>query len=328
MKPVPAFAWSLVILGIACGSGTSGGGGSSGGDPGPGGGGGWTRDAGNPVMSPGPGAWESSALSSPTVAKVGATYHMMYDGFNGVGAFAIGHATSADGRTWTKGTTPALAAAAAWEGTTVGGPTVVHDGTTYRMWYMGRQGTTDRIGLATSADGITWTKSASNPVFGPGAAGSWDAAGVGWPSVIFDGATYRMWYTGRDAAGVTRIGLATSPDGIAWTRAPANPVLNVGPSAWESGGVEGPTVIFDGGNYRMWYGGTQGDDERIGYAESADGIAWSKAGAIDLANGSAGSWEENDVWTPAVLRDGALLTMWYTGDTFAGTSRIGRATKP
>jgi len=41
---------------------------------------------------------------------------------------------------------------------------VVRDGDEYKLWYSGYDGKTWRIGLATSRDGINWTKDHRNPV--------------------------------------------------------------------------------------------------------------------------------------------------------------------
>jgi hypothetical protein len=82
------------------------------------------------------------------------------------------------------------------------------------MWYVGLDSTgpsgRHRIGYAQSVDGVTWTKYAGNPVIGLGAAGQFDEFGLFSPFVIKDGAVFRIWYTGRDAAGNLRIGYATN----------------------------------------------------------------------------------------------------------------------
>ena len=70
------------------------------------------------------------------------------------------------------------------------------------------------------------TKHAGNPVLAVGAAGSWDDDAVWGPAVLKEGSSYKMWYTGDDGANPSRIGLATSTDGITWTKAAANPVLS------------------------------------------------------------------------------------------------------
>ena len=76
-----------------------------------------------------------------------------------------------------------------------------------------------------------WVKYDGNPVLSPGAPGSWDNYGVFWPTVIFDGTQYQMWYSGRTDGSVGHIGYATSPDGLTWMKHP-NPVLETGPSIY------------------------------------------------------------------------------------------------
>lgn len=83
------------------------------------------------------------------------------------------------------------ASTAAWDGKYVMHPWVVFDGTTYYMWYSAHNGVKpQQIGLATSTDGLTWAKSAANPVIGP----------VGEPSVIKDGSIWRIWYLGAGSS--------------------------------------------------------------------------------------------------------------------------------
>lgn len=100
--------------------------------------------------------------------------------------------------TWTKyAGNPVLAPgpAASWDAFAVGAPCVLAGGgAPYTMWYTGRSqdGAGGGIGLATSSDGISWTKHAVNPVLEAGAPGAWDALGVGDPSVLYDGTRYTM----------------------------------------------------------------------------------------------------------------------------------------
>ena len=51
-----------------------------------------------------------------------------------------------------------------------------------------------------------------------------------------------------------------------------------------------PCVLRDGDRYRMWYS-YRGERYRIGYAESADGIAWTRMDAmsvVDVSDDAAG----------------------------------------
>ena len=72
------------------------------------------------------------------------------------------------------------------------------------MWYAGTNGNTDRVGYATSPDGIIWTKDTlHNPVLNIGASGSWDDAGVDPGPVQYDGTTFEMLYSGFDGTGLS-----------------------------------------------------------------------------------------------------------------------------
>ena len=104
-------------------------------------------------------------------------------------------------------------------------PWVINDGGTYKMWYEGAAIWPQfQIGYATSPDGITWTKHGSNPVLS-GTASGWDGFQVYAPSVVKDGGTYHMYYSGTDNDYSQRwsTGYATSADGIAWTKAVPKP---------------------------------------------------------------------------------------------------------
>jgi hypothetical protein len=148
---------------------------------------------------------------------------------------------------------------------------VLYDGTKYRIWYTGHDGSRYRIGYAYSSDGTTWFKSAANPVFKLGSLGSWDDFHVYGPSIIYDGITYSMWYSGHDGSN-WRIGYATSSDGITWTKDGSNPLLDIGPpGSWEEVGIHSPNVLSSGGSYHMWYRGFNGTNVRIGYAYSSTG---------------------------------------------------------
>jgi predicted GH43/DUF377 family glycosyl hydrolase len=94
------------------------------------------------------------------------------------------------------------------------------------MWYFGGdQNDVKQIGYATSSDGLSWTKYAGNPVLTVGNPGEWDETEAGGPRVVYDGATYHLWYHGYSGTCCDSIGYATSPDGVNWTKYASNPVF-------------------------------------------------------------------------------------------------------
>jgi len=82
------------------------------------------------------------------------------------------------------------------------------------------------IGHASSSDLVTWT--VLPDALGPGSPGSWDDLATWTGSVVEHDGTWYMLYTGVSSADrglIQRIGLATSPDLLAWSKHPANPVI-------------------------------------------------------------------------------------------------------
>ena len=103
-----------------------------------------------------------------------------------------------------------------------------------------------------------WQRYPGNPILVPGPLGSWDALGATFASVIYDDRVgeYRMYYHGYNSS-YHQVGLATSPDGINWTKYSGNPIVAVGASgSWDATGVRVPMVWKEGTNdYRMIYTG-------------------------------------------------------------------------
>ena len=227
-----------------------------------------------------------------------------------------------------------------WESSSVSFPFVRKEGDIWKMWYNGQNASYTRIGYATSNDGISWTKYASNPVMGVGTAGSWDDEGVFNPQIIFDGSVYHMWYGGWDGTlrasppwiGNGRWGYATSNDGINWTKADSiNPVLGLGnPGEWDADGLYGSSIMYIDSLFHCWYGGLNGINGRIGHATSVDGKHWQRDTLNNpvLDIGAAGEWDALYVFMPYVLynADSARYEMAYTGGTDHEATHIGFAT--
>ena len=165
---------------------------------------------------------------------------------------------------------------------------------------------------------------AGGAVLDVGAGEAFDASWTSCPSVLFDGRTYRMWYSSfyDSRQGHGGIGLATSHDGLNWTRQNASrPVLELGPAkSLDDGQVMGPEVLFDGHEYRMWYTGMDRQRHasglghyRIFLVTSRDGLNWKRqnAGRPVLDLGPAGSADEVQAATPSILKTAAGYRMWY-----------------
>jgi predicted GH43/DUF377 family glycosyl hydrolase len=302
----------------------------------------WTKDANNPVLRrdtvlanlPN----DLIAISDGWLIKEGDTYKMWYT-CGGINYPAdellrsrICYAESVDGVMWEKyENNPVMDVdyTGAWDSLGVETASVIIDeeapaSERYKMWYAGQYFNEYRydIGYAVSPDGIHWTKHGS-PVLMVGDDASWDNGFLEGPTVIKDGATYKMWYCGYDVVvngqstdGKANIGYATSSDGINWTKYAGNPILTTS-TGWESIYVQDPHVIKENDVYLMWYGGGADDsyfDQQVGFATSSDGINWSKSALNPvLERGDIGAWDDHLASFPTVIQDDGIYKMWYTG---------------
>lgn len=190
----------------------------------------WVRPDGDPVIrASAQQDWDELWVFAPSVIPDGDDFECWYGGFTTDGDFGIGYASSPDGLTWTKHdpnpVLPPGARAQDWDAITVDKPTVIKDGSVYRMWYTGDQVFTDstadpwKIGYATSTDGIRWEKSPDNPVLSPSnREGRFDRVRVANPAAIQtpdpddpDRDIIRMYFDGFDGQRWS-IGLANPPD--------------------------------------------------------------------------------------------------------------------
>ena len=305
-----------------------------------------TPDTASPVLAPtASAALDNDNVDDPAVAKVGSTYVMWYSGTSDDGrAPVIFMATSADGTNWTRanGGAPVLQGTpSSFDENGIHGPEVLYDPadpvTPYRMWYSGRAGVFGAIGYATSLDGVTWMKSPL-PALTHGSAGSADSFAAADPTVLKDGSTWKMWYTGDDS-NKKRIAYATSVDGVTWAKggkviAPEDP----GVSANIEFGAFAPTVWKTASGYSMLLTGRKlvaGDvfQTKIMNSSSADGISWTGPSPALNPSGSNSNFDYSNLNSPEVLVDpgtAAPYKLYYSGNTVDANgnfhTRIGLAT--
>jgi len=267
----------------------------------------WTKrgvvlDKGNP------GDPDDTQVSAPFVMYTGGEYKMWYVGDPGSSPTSyIMFANSTDGVTWTKHGTVLSPSGLQEQG--VHYPGVILDGSTYKMWYGGSDGTYYRIFYATSPDGLSWTRQGLALDLGP--PGAMDDSSVFAPFVLREGSTYKMWYTGGDGSN-NRVMYVESNDGINWGTRELN--LDLGtPGSEESAHVQFPHILVEGGTYHLWYVGQLAARDRIFYATSADGKTWTRLGkVVDL--GPPGSTDDGHLLMPRILHEsGKPYQMWYAG---------------
>ena len=240
----------------------------------------WSRP--RVVLEPGRQGWMAKVNRPAVVRTQDGRWHMWFTGQTEKRS-SIGYAQSDDGWSWDLMTeSPVLEAGCEWEKAAVMAPCVLvdQDGT-LKMWYAaGEQYEPDAIGLATSTDGINWTKHGSNPIFEPRPDLQWERAKVTAPSVVRIDDWYYLFYIGFEDIGTARIGVARSRDGIRdWQRMIANPIVAPERRAWDRTATYRPAVVHHAGRWYLWYNGRSGRREQIGLAtlDAADpsfGAGW------------------------------------------------------
>jgi len=123
-----------------------------------------------------------------------------------------------------------------------------------------------------------FVKFSSNPILGPQGEG-FESAAVLNPAVIRVDGTFYMLYRAEDGRGASRIGLATSEDGLRFSRRP-EPVLYPTEPYEIWGGCEDPRVVEIDGVYYLTYTAYDGHWAKLSLATSLDLVNWEKHGPI------------------------------------------------
>lgn len=190
-----------------------------------------------------------------SLLKIDGVWHMVYCGNR---ADDVEHATSRDGLTWEKDPRSPIFKSAY-------SPNLVQVGNELRMYYISKPKKRDgkavpwEVHLATGADLHSLKPHSANPMIT--VSQPWEKGALFYPYVLREDDTWVMfygayWQSPPSGKGSTAMGMATSRDGIAWTKNPANPILTptMG-SAYDSLYTSSESVIRDGDIYRLYYGG-------------------------------------------------------------------------
>jgi hypothetical protein len=143
------------------------------------------------------------------------------------------------------------------------------------------------------------------------------------PFVLVERGVWRMWYVSASGwrAGDLEprhdyhIRYAESRDGIRWDRRGAVCIDFQHPGEHA---IARPCVIRDGRAYRMWYA-WRGARYRIGYAESSDGISWTRMDDRAGITASESGWDSEMIEYPIVFERHGRLNMLYNGNGYGRT---------
>lgn len=178
---------------------------------------GWHTIGSNPVLTKGTsGSWDDYGVVPSLVMKINNQYRMYYMGSRGLNEMLnIGLALSSDGINWTKYGAPVMAATSQYYMIALSN-IIIKDSTylAYFNYNNSRSGSNNKIGMATSYDGINWTMYANNPILS--ATLTWEGGSIYFPTVVLDNNQYQMVYS--NALQQNAFGMAISTDGYNFTK--------------------------------------------------------------------------------------------------------------
>jgi predicted GH43/DUF377 family glycosyl hydrolase len=203
--------------------------------------------------------------------------------------------------------------------------TLLKENGVYKMYSSWRPKSS--LALSVSVDGKQWSR--PHIILSPNSETDWEKD-INRPSIVKKDGVYHLWYTGQ-ARDSSRIGYATSTDGINFVRQSREPVLKP-ELPWEKVAVMCPHVDWDEkeSRFKMWYsGGEQYEPNAIGYATSWDGLHWEKyAGNPVFAADPAREWEQHKVTACQVIKRKKDYLMFYIGFHDEHLAQIGMAKSP
>ena len=143
-----------------------------------------------------------------------------------------------------------------------------------------------------------------------GGAGEFDGAYTYNPTPLLLDGRVLLYYAGF-VAGVWRIGVAGSDDGIHFTKLGVVIPLG-GAGEFDNEHAYGPAPLFLDGRILLYYAGNVAGVWRVGVAGSDDGIHFTKLGVV-IQRGGAGEFDDAYTHGPApLLLDGRIL-LYYAG---------------
>ena len=261
------------------------------------------------ALTPGPYGSYDQQITSVFVVKAAGRYLMYYTAFGPVDTSTIGLATSLDGIHWQKHpNSPVLrpGAVGSWEYPKVTASYVEYINGSYVMVYSGYTEVYQNIGIATSADGVNWTRNAANPVLVHGSPSAVDATCMSASGLSIKNGTWYLIYRATDNAGRPSYCLATSPDGTQWHKYNANPIYGLSRSAWDSYIIGAGSLLPYGSGFRFWYAASNGSawsiglaaissvSQTIGLENTSLDFGWTRVGEADTLTARATNLQSAD----------------------------------
>jgi predicted GH43/DUF377 family glycosyl hydrolase len=257
----------------------------------------------NPVFQgTGKDTWDKLIRERGYILIEDGVYKMWYSGYTGDSEPKyLGYATSDDGINWSRYSDEPI-----FSGKWTEDMFVIRD---EGIYYMYAEGKHDIAHLLISEDGVNWEEQGDLVIL--------DTSGepipppYGTPVVWIEHREWYLFYERNDLG----IWLATSEDKKTWTNVQDEPVIKMGPEAYDDEAVAANQVVKHEGKYYIYYHGSSNPD----WAEPNANALWTSNVAVstDLVN-----WEkypenpivEGDHSSPILVFDGEKNRLYTMHD--------------
>lgn len=186
---------------------------------------------------------------------------------------------------------------------------IMREGDLYRMWYTGYDGTRagqKKLGYASSADGLHWTRHPQNPIY--------DADWVEDLMIVKHDGTYYMFAEGAD----DQSQLLTSTDGLKWTRQGTLDVRLKDGRPIEAGPFGTPTAWLEDGTWYLFY---ERRDAGIWLATSSDLKIWTNLQDEPVLRIGPDHYDRKQIALNQIVKHNSRYYAYYhgsAGDTTPG----------
>lgn len=200
---------------------------------------------------------------------------------------------------------------------------LVYDGSsTLYCFYIDVVGTTARVVVRSSTDGVSW--GSETELFSTTTTTSLAAS----PTVIKDGSTWKMWYVDvADAPNTLQYRTSSSP-ASGWS-VPTECTFDAisGRDIWHL------SVFKDGSTYRALIvfcdlGQNGNFNDTLHVASSSDGLDWTVDAEPVLWPSGGTGFDSGMIYRACAVIDGTDVDVWYSAQSSAGAWSVGRTSWP
>jgi sucrose-6-phosphate hydrolase SacC (GH32 family) len=205
-----------------------------------------------------------------------------------------------------------------WDDGFLADPDILKLGDKWYLFYAGRSANKSwqKVGLATSNDGIHFTKHPLNPILEADLDLEYESHDyLLSPTLYHNESGFYMWYFAEGREGNrTKIWMcgAKSENGTHWEKLPQNPLLAPQPASLDQKGIWHGDVIRFSDHFWLYYVAYDGSEYHISLAKSRNGVEWGRSDENPVLDTRPNSWEGLRMYRSSAVVVDDELRLYYS----------------